>query len=115
MKAEGVGFIFILTEDTPLEYPGLMKESFPVYVSTDVLTPGCHIVNPRCRDKVLVIQDKPMPWGVGFKHMVRIVTDDVNEFFPPELLKAKDDFEYTGWHMPHVEPYNYWIYNYIKI
>ncbi len=112
---KGVGFIFTLTDTTELEYPGLMLESFPIYVSTDVLTPGCHIVNRSRRHEVLVIQDKPVAFGLGFKHSVRMITVDNNDFYPPERLTKNEEFEYTGWRMPHIDSYNMWIYNYIKI
>lgn len=74
--------------------PGIGGQAFPIVLTEDSFTNG-DIITPDYRNgKQLIIQeDEIVPYGSGWKYMVKVATfDEENDYFPPRLLEPGTPF-----------------------
>jgi hypothetical protein len=112
------GVIVRVFQDSDLKLAGIRFEPFPIYLNTDLLTPGCKIIPAQVTGNdyqfMLVIQSKPECYSTGYKYMVHHMLEDAAAYYPPALLSKDTEYEYVGYKSPDLQRYDMWIMDYVK-
>lgn len=69
--------------------PGIGGESFPIVLTEEAYTNGDVITNDyRSGRQLLITADEIVPYGDGYRYMVKLATfDEEEDYFPPQFLE----------------------------